>query len=87
MGVGAVVRDRVLTQIHGCFSASAALIRFAGLTVNILLMRFFASGVTVSHSGDGYCNSKSTTLTFMSNSSVSSVLGHLIVWIQRKYLY
>ena len=37
-------------------SASCAVMRFEGLTVNILLMRFFASGVTVSHSGEGYCN-------------------------------
>ena len=28
--------------------------RLAGLTVNIWLIRFLASGVTVSHSGDGY---------------------------------
>ncbi len=41
-------------QIHGCLSASAAVIRFAGFTVSIELIRFFASGVTVSHSGDGY---------------------------------
>ena len=42
------------TQIHGCFRASAAVMRLAGLTVNIELMRFLASGVTVSHSGEGY---------------------------------
>ena len=42
-----------LTQIHGCFSASEAVIRLAGLIVSILLMRSLASGVTVSHSGDG----------------------------------
>ena len=41
-------------QIHGCFSASAAVMRFAGFTVSIELIRFFASGVTVSHSGEGY---------------------------------
>lgn len=45
----------ILTQIHGCFKASAAVIRLYGLTVNIWLIKFFASGVTVSHSGDGYC--------------------------------
>lgn len=44
----------ISTQIHGCLSASVALIRLAGFTVNIELMRFFASAVTVSHSGDGY---------------------------------
>ena len=44
----------ILTLIHGCLSACAAVIRRAGLTVNMLLMRFFASVVTVSHSGDGY---------------------------------
>lgn len=42
-------------QIQGCFSASSAVIRLAGFTVSIELIRFFASGVTVSHSGDGYC--------------------------------
>lgn len=47
-------QKRVLTHIHGCLRASAAPIRFAGLTVNILLIRFLASGVTVSHSGEGY---------------------------------
>jgi len=43
-----------LTQIHGCLRASAAETRLAGLTVSMLLMRLLASGVTVSHSGDGY---------------------------------
>jgi len=45
---------KVRTQIHGCLSASAAVMRLAGLTVSMLLIRFFASWVTVSHSGDGY---------------------------------
>lgn len=40
-------------QIHGCFRASDAVMRLAGLMVSILLMRSLASGVTVSHSGDG----------------------------------
>lgn len=44
----------MITQIHGCFKASTAVIRLAGLTVNIELIKFLASGVTVSHSGDGY---------------------------------
>lgn len=44
-----------LTQIQGCLSASCAVIRLDGFTVNMLFMRFFASGVTVSHSGEGYC--------------------------------
>lgn len=51
---------RSLTQIHGCFSASEAVMRLAGLIVSILLMRSLASGVTVSHSGDG--NFKNTSL-------------------------
>lgn len=42
-----------LTEIHGCLRASEAVMRLAGLMVNILLIRSFASGVTVSHSGDG----------------------------------
>ena len=45
----------ILTQIQGCLSASSERILFEGLTVNIWLMRFLASGVTVSHSGEGYC--------------------------------
>ena len=44
-----------VTHIHGCLRASAAVMRLAGLTVSMWLMRFLASGVTVSHSGDGYC--------------------------------
>ena len=47
---------RALTHIQGCLSASTALMRLLGFTVNIQLMRFFASDVTVSHSGDGYCD-------------------------------
>ena len=43
-----------LTLIHGCLSACVAVIRLEGLTVNIQLMRFLASAVTESHSGDGY---------------------------------
>jgi hypothetical protein len=43
----------ILTHIHTCLSASVAVMRLAGLTVSILLMRLLASGVTVSHSGDG----------------------------------
>merc|ERR1719460_3537505 len=42
-----------LWQIQGCFRASSARILLAGLTVSIWLIRFFASGVTVSHSGEG----------------------------------
>lgn len=49
-------------QIHGCFNASPAVILLAGLTVSIELIKFFASGVTVSHSGDGYCESKGQRL-------------------------
>lgn len=41
------------TQIQGCLSASVAVTLLAGLMVNILLIRSFASGVTVSHSGEG----------------------------------
>lgn len=43
----------ILTQTHGCLRASCAVILLAGLMVNIWLMRFLASGVTVSHSGEG----------------------------------
>merc|ERR1719228_1469119 len=42
-----------LWQIQGCFRASSARILLAGFTVSIWLIRFFASGVTVSHSGEG----------------------------------
>lgn len=42
-----------LTEIQGCLSASAAVMRLAGLMVSILLIRSLASGVTVSHSGEG----------------------------------
>lgn len=35
-----------------------AVILLVGLTVSMLLMRFFASAVTVSHSGDGYCGGR-----------------------------
>lgn len=49
-----------LTDIQGCFRASAAVMRLDGFMVNILLMRSFASGVTVSHSGEGNCQSKGT---------------------------
>lgn len=41
------------TQIQGCLRASAAVMRLLGLMVSILLIRSLASGVTVSHSGDG----------------------------------
>lgn len=50
---GCVCRARALTQTHGCFRASWAVILLAGLIVSIWLIRFLASGVTVSHSGDG----------------------------------
>lgn len=49
-----------LTDIQGCFRASAAVMRLDGFMVNILLIRSFASGVTVSHSGEGNCQSKGT---------------------------
>lgn len=42
-----------LTQIQGCLRACSAVILLAGLMVSIWLIKFFASGVTVSHSGDG----------------------------------
>lgn len=42
-----------LTQTQGCLRACSAVILLAGLMVNIWLIRFLASGVTVSHSGDG----------------------------------
>jgi len=46
-------KSRTLTQIHGCLIAWSAVILFAGLMVSIWLIRFLASGVTVSHSGEG----------------------------------
>lgn len=48
----------ILTQIHGCFKASAAVILLFGFTVSIWFIRFLASGVTVSHSGEGYLKKK-----------------------------
>lgn len=48
-----ISRKETLTEIHGCLRASAAVIRLDGLMVSILLMRSLASGVTVSHSGEG----------------------------------
>ena len=44
---------QTLTQIQGCLRAPSAVILLAGLMVSIWLMRFLASGVTVSHSGEG----------------------------------
>lgn len=49
-------RRGTLTQTHGCLRASWAVILLAGLMVSIWLIRFLASGVTVSHSGEGNCN-------------------------------
>lgn len=46
-----------LTLIHGCLRAWDAEMRLAGLTVSMLFIRFFASAVTVSHSGEGYWTS------------------------------
>lgn len=48
-----VLSGRTRTQIQGCLRASAAVMRLLGLMVSILLIRSLASGVTVSHSGDG----------------------------------
>lgn len=45
------------THIQGCFRASEAVTLLAGLIVSILLIKSLASGVTVSHSGDGNCDS------------------------------
>ena len=39
-------------QIHGCLSASAAVILSDGSMVSIWVMSSLASGVTVSHSGE-----------------------------------
>ena len=44
------------TQIQGCLSASVAVTLLAGLMVSILFIRSLASGVTVSHSGEGNCS-------------------------------
>lgn len=54
-----------LTQIHGCFNASDAVMRLYGLTVSIWLIKFFASGVTVSHSGDGYCEQRNLKIRLL----------------------
>lgn len=54
MTIKETLKTNELTHIHGCLRASDAVTRLAGFTVNIWLIRFFASGVTVSHSGDGY---------------------------------
>ena len=54
----------IFTQIHGCLRASFAVILLLGFTVSIWLMRFFASGVTVSHSGVGYCFTKKKKKTY-----------------------
>lgn len=56
--VNVVFRQRQLTQTHGCLRACSAVILLAGLMVSIWLMRFLASGVTVSHSGEGNCVGK-----------------------------
>lgn len=56
-------RAETLTEIQGCFSASAAVIRLDGLMVSILLMRSLASGVTVSHSGEGNCEEEQRHLS------------------------
>lgn len=48
----------MLTDIQGCLSASCAVIRLCGFTVNIWLIKFLASDVTVSHSGYGYWGMK-----------------------------
>ena len=53
-----VIEVYALTQIQGCFRASSERILLDGLTVNIWFIRFLASGVTVSHSGEGYCKMK-----------------------------
>ena len=58
----AISRNERLTHIHGCLSASEAVMRLAGLTVSMLLMRCLASGVTVSHSGDGYWSTKQSAV-------------------------
>lgn len=66
-------KNNILTQIHGCFRASLAVILLVGLTVSIWLMRFFASGVTVSHSGVGYCG-KGRGIMSIINSTVHAHL-------------
>lgn len=48
-----ICRFEFLTQIHGCLRASAANILLAGFSDNMLMIRLFASRVTVSHSGEG----------------------------------
>ncbi len=66
------------------------MILLAGFTVSILLMRFLASGVTVSHSGEGYWKPKDYNVniatlrgTCTMADDVSTELGTLcgVLWL------
>lgn len=65
------------TQIQGCLRASVAVTLLAGLMVSILLIRSLASGVTVSHSGEGNCSRNDTETTYNFPSTINTV-SHLI---------
>lgn len=57
--------------------------RLAGLMVSILLMRSLASGVTVSHSGDGNFKNKSLEKEFMKwipSREVGKSTNHDLKW-------
>lgn len=59
--IGSEAKRQTLTQIQGCFKASLAVILFPGLTVSIRWISVLASGVTVSHSGEGYCKEENAS--------------------------
>lgn len=70
------------TQIQGCLRASEAVMRLLGLMVSILLIRSLASGVTVSHSGDGNCQTISKTQTWPT--PVKIMMSNVIKTYQEK---
>lgn len=51
-----------------------AVMRLLGLMVNILLIRSLASGVTVSHSGDGNCHKISLCQIKTGDANIKSIL-------------
>lgn len=70
-----------LTQTQGCLSAWSAVILLAGLIVNIWLIRFLASGVTVSHSGEGNCEAQRKVIYGEATGKVAAMtLKHSIAY-------
>lgn len=70
-----------LTQTQGCLSAWSAVILLAGLIVNIWLIRFLASGVTVSHSGEGNCEAQRKVIHGEATGKVAAMtLKHSIAY-------